>query len=919
MPIAASQLAGQLVTQVQIDTAEAEERLRAYGSKLEGFGQSFTASILKAQAIQAGINMLMRFGSEALQATASTERLSMSLQSLVARENLNNGTARDMASAYSQAASQAKDLLAWTQQLAIHSPFDQEGVAAAFQTAVQFGFVSQSADKAVVSAQRLTQAMTDFVAGSGRSVDVMQRIEYNLGQIRSVGHVTGHEMRDLAMAGLPINEVLAKAFGVTTQKLQQMVSAGLIPADKAILAITESIERDFSGAAAKQTNTLNGLLSSLEDIKKIDLRAFFDATFQAAQPALVAFTNVMSDPKTVTAIQNLGIAFGKTLTPALQTVTMLLNNQGPSWELIGRVLSTQVAPPLIALTTTYAIYKTASLAATAATALQSGALAFLGITQTATTGVTIGLTTAIRIQSIAMLQTAKTAALAAAPYALFAAAVAGVVWAFNDFIQKSKDATAELVKGKTFWTQSQIAIDDYNKASDNTKAKLADQIQTLQDQRAEMEKNIASLGRRRAAGLITEAGFRSEMAAIRENGAILTQNAAAVRENIAANERLVNIIEDRAERHRALDVAMIAAIPTQQQTLTQELLDAAATQQLADKKTRLHDSAQKAAQALLDNGTAGEAAAKRLAASSLLYDQLIAKLYDVAKAARDAAREARAALNPYERNDLLHGEGRNDPSTAQQLAGVEAQNALNAKQAAIEAAKLRQVEATETTRQRLTRLRREYSREVDKESASAIDKQTEILRTQKQLQDEQRAAAKQAQTERNKDLRTEEQITNERDKQLKSVIDLQLAQLDEGEARRKEARKLQAAQRVLAGADFSEEQKAEARYQIARIPLEQQKRMLEMQGLMRTASGERNRVTPQVPIAGAVPVVGGTLPTVPVPGSPSGEQGGAAATPQDSGVQVLVYLDSEQIAARVVVRQRNALRGAVASGVAGGH
>jgi hypothetical protein len=49
--------------------------------------------------------------------------LDLSLESLVARELLNTGAAKNMEDAVSKAVTPAKELIGWTQKQAIESPF----------------------------------------------------------------------------------------------------------------------------------------------------------------------------------------------------------------------------------------------------------------------------------------------------------------------------------------------------------------------------------------------------------------------------------------------------------------------------------------------------------------------------------------------------------------------------------------------------------------------------------------------------------------------------------------------------------------------------------------------------------------------------------------------------------------------------
>jgi len=238
-----------------------------------------------------------------LQAYATYEMLGMSLQTLAARELVNSGQAATMSEALTMASTTSKELLDWTQKLAIESPFTSEGVSQAFRTAMAYGFT-------VKESKRLTKAMIDFASGSGASEASMARIALALGQIKARGKLAGGEIMQLTETGIPVIQILAKQFGITTAEVSGMVEKGLIPADAAIEAITRSLETDFSGAAKRSANTFSGLLSSLQDIKTIGLREFFTDTFQTIQPYLQRFVEFVTKPETMEMIRGWGDSLG---------------------------------------------------------------------------------------------------------------------------------------------------------------------------------------------------------------------------------------------------------------------------------------------------------------------------------------------------------------------------------------------------------------------------------------------------------------------------------------------------------------------------------------------------------------------------------------------------------------------------------
>lgn len=274
-------------------------------------------NVAGGQTIANGIASISRslvgLGAEALNTYASFERLTMSLETFSARELMNAGVTSDMATALEMSGGRAQELLSWIEKLAIQSPFKTDDIASAFRTAQAYGFTSDQA-------MRLTQATVDFAAGAGISGPMMDRITLALGQIAARGKVSAQELNQLSEAGIGARQILAQAFGVSTAAITEMIEKGLVPADVAIEAITQSLEKDFGGAAQRQANTFSGLISSLEDLKSIGLRDFFTGTFQAVQPYLQNFVSTVTDPAVKQSIKDWGTALGQDVARGLQSV-----------------------------------------------------------------------------------------------------------------------------------------------------------------------------------------------------------------------------------------------------------------------------------------------------------------------------------------------------------------------------------------------------------------------------------------------------------------------------------------------------------------------------------------------------------------------------------------------------------------------
>ena len=228
-------------------------------------------------------------GREALQATADYELLAMSLQSLAARELRNTDTTLTMGEAMALSADRAEELLNWTTQLALKSPFDQAGVAEAFRTALAYGFTTDQA-------QRLTRATIDMATATGASTQQMNQIALALGQVQAKGRLQGQEILQLVNAGIPALQMLANYYGITTAEAQKMVEQGLVPANEAFEAIVGTLEDDFAGAAERSSESWAGLMNAFEDLKAMGLRALFEGILEALQPVVAAFAEWLQGP-----------------------------------------------------------------------------------------------------------------------------------------------------------------------------------------------------------------------------------------------------------------------------------------------------------------------------------------------------------------------------------------------------------------------------------------------------------------------------------------------------------------------------------------------------------------------------------------------------------------------------------------------
>lgn len=157
-------------------------------------------------------------------------------------------------------AQKADTFIRQLQHFAAVTPFDFPGLQSAANTMLAMGFDLGEIIPTL-------EAVGDAMAALGRSDSVyVQRIVYDLGQMKQLGRVTNFELRQMAMLGVPVYKILAKAFNTSERAIQEMVAKGLLPADESIRALVKGIEEsNMGGMMAAQAKTFNGAMSTIKD------------------------------------------------------------------------------------------------------------------------------------------------------------------------------------------------------------------------------------------------------------------------------------------------------------------------------------------------------------------------------------------------------------------------------------------------------------------------------------------------------------------------------------------------------------------------------------------------------------------------------------------------------------------------------
>lgn len=111
------------------------------------------------------------------------------------------------------------------------------------------------------------QKIGDAGAALGLDQSGMSAIATYLGRMKSTGKVTMEYLNPLLERGIPVWDYLAAASGKTNKEVQEMVSKGLVPGEKAAAALADYMGADFVGSMEKQAKTYAGLTSTLQGMQ----------------------------------------------------------------------------------------------------------------------------------------------------------------------------------------------------------------------------------------------------------------------------------------------------------------------------------------------------------------------------------------------------------------------------------------------------------------------------------------------------------------------------------------------------------------------------------------------------------------------------------------------------------------------------
>lgn len=237
--------------------------------------------VLLARGIENIGRNILNIGGSAFDAAGKLQGMTVSLETLAARERVAAGQAETILEALSSIGNVADDLFKQLRRVALVSPFEFDTVQQTFRMQMAF---DQSADMAT----RMTEAILDTASALGQTDDATQRMAYNLAQINMIGQITAMDLRQLRLTGLDLAQVFKSELGMSVEQVNEALKEGKLTMRDVSEAFIDYAKTNFAGAAERLSRTFQGLKASFADF------VFFSGS-DVATPTLTRVTDYLNE------------------------------------------------------------------------------------------------------------------------------------------------------------------------------------------------------------------------------------------------------------------------------------------------------------------------------------------------------------------------------------------------------------------------------------------------------------------------------------------------------------------------------------------------------------------------------------------------------------------------------------------------
>lgn len=244
----------------------AKKALEEEKAALFGLNQERSKAQLKVKELRGQMELLKKTSDEGAQAVEFLKRgLAaiggfQALKGFTAQVIQTRGEFQQLEVAFTTmlgSAEKANALMMQLTKTAAVTPFDLKGVTDGAKQLLAYGVAADEVNDTLIH-------LGDIAAGLSLPLG---DLVYLYGTTLTQGRMFTQDLRQFMGRGIPIAEELAKQFGVTKDKVQELVSTGKVGADEfkqAIMAMSSEGGK-FGGLMEEQSKTITGQISNIED------------------------------------------------------------------------------------------------------------------------------------------------------------------------------------------------------------------------------------------------------------------------------------------------------------------------------------------------------------------------------------------------------------------------------------------------------------------------------------------------------------------------------------------------------------------------------------------------------------------------------------------------------------------------------
>lgn len=227
------------------------------------------------------------------------------------------------------------------QKIAADTPFEFPDLARAEQKFIAFQIPLKETHP-------LLLAIGDALSSLGENTPAtLDQVVQVFGQMNAAGKIQTQDLLQLTSVGINGFQLLADQMHKPVSVIKQMVTDGLIPADKGIEMLRKGMADTFGGGMAAQAGTWNGLMSTLSDTIGTMWRSFSGPTFKLAEGALKRIGDLLSSQS----FTDFATGLGQQLANIFQTIGQWIEDAEPparrfaaGLDAVGKIISTNLSP-----------------------------------------------------------------------------------------------------------------------------------------------------------------------------------------------------------------------------------------------------------------------------------------------------------------------------------------------------------------------------------------------------------------------------------------------------------------------------------------------------------------------------------------------------------------------------------------------